>query len=450
MDDENQNSSINVLLVISAAIIVIVGGGWFLLDGDSGSAPTVVRPQSLVEATVPTAAPAAEPTAAPLAAAPASADEPAVPEKPEEPEEPRAQVDADLRKARLAAEADILTDPADRSALHYYGRVLTAAPGHEVATAELNAVLGRLAVSSSGLLADQRYREAYALSVKVASIRPDHALVNEVQQTLDQLSGGYVTEAMQLAEAGDAEAALATLAQAESLPGRNRQYFQAVKDSIADLLKTKADAQAELIETEKAAAALETAAWMESVRGAISEGRLISPADNSAVSFINLRTADDEIAVQLRQEVFTAILADASSDLEAGALDRAGELLEAAVEIRADSTEVDELGASLEQAYVDRESARVLPMNEFVRLTTVPAEYPRRAEERGISGWVEVVFTVTPSGDTADIAIASAEPEAVFDEPAVEAVEQWTFEPRQYRGQTIAQRATAKLVFRIQ
>ena len=437
MDDENQNSSINLLLIISAAIIAIVGGGWFLLDGDSGSAPPIARQEPLVETGAPAAAQAEES----LPAAPVAA---------EVPEEPRVQVDADLRKARLAAEADILTDPADRSALYFYGRVLAAAPDHEVATAELNAVLGRLAVSATGLLADKNYVDAFALSVKVSSIRPDHALVNEVQQTLDQLSGGLVTDAMQQAESGDAETAMATLAQAESLPGRNRQYFQAVRDSIIDLLKTKADAQAELVETEKAEAALETAAWMERVRAAIGDGRLISPVNESAVGLINERNADDEIAAQLSQEVFSAVLADASSDLVAGALDRAGDLIAAAADIDADSPEIDDLNAALDQAYVDRESARVLPMTDFVRVKTVPARYPRRAEERGISGWVEVVFTVTPTGDTADIAVAGAEPESVFDEPALEAVEQWTFEPREYRGQTIAQRATAKLVFRIQ
>lgn len=449
MDDENQNSSINVLLIICASLIAIVGGGWFLLDGDTGdrsTPPGVARNAALVappvsdevgDVAMPAETPATQPETIVVTPEPA-------------PTAATAQVDADLRKARLAAEADILADPSDSSALYYYGRVLEVEPGHEVAVAELNAVLGQLAIRATGLLAEERYEEAYELSNKVARIRADHALVNEVQQTLDQMSGELVTTAMQLAETGDGETALATLAQAEALPGRNRQYFQAVKDSIADLLQASAEAQAELVESQKAAAALATANWMEKVRGAIGEGLLISPSGSSALDFLAEREDDDEFGQQIRQELISAVLAEAGASVEANTLERAEELLGAATTLAADAAQVDELQASLDQAYIDRESARVLPMTEFKRVNTVPATYPRRAEERGISGWVEVEFTVTPSGDTADITVAGAEPESVFDDPAVEAVEQWTFEPREFRGQTIAQRATAKLVFRIQ
>ena len=395
MDEENQNSSINVLLVICAALIAIVGGGWFLLDGDTGgdSPPGIARESMATAALV---NPEVMPETRDDAEAPPAMETIVVKPEPAA-EEPAAQVDADLRKARLAAEADILAEPNDSSALFYYGRVLAAEPQHEVAVAELNAVLGQLAIRATGLLANERYREAFDLSNKVSQIRPDHALVNEVQQTLDQMSGDIVTAAMQQAEAGDGEAALATLAQAESLPGRNRQYFQAVKDSISDLLQAKAAEQAELIESQRAADALATATWMEKVRGAIGEGRLISPAGDCAVELLGEREAEDEFSTQISEELFSAILADANADIDEGRLDRADELLSAASRLNSDSTEIDDIRASLDQAYISRESARVLPMTELKRVKTVPAAYPRRAEERGISGWVEVVFTVTPT-----------------------------------------------------
>ena len=89
-------------------------------------------------------------------------------------------------------------------------------------------------------------------------------------------------------------------------------------------------------------------------------------------------------------------------------------------------------------------------MEELVRLNVVAARYPRRAESRGISGWVEIMFTVTPTGETSDIDVAGAEPLEIFDDSAIEAVEQWTFEPKEFRGRTISQRAIARLVYRLQ
>ena len=89
-------------------------------------------------------------------------------------------------------------------------------------------------------------------------------------------------------------------------------------------------------------------------------------------------------------------------------------------------------------------------MTELVHVRTAPARYPRRAQQLNLSGWVEVFFTVTPTGKTADIEIKRAEPESVFDRAAIKAVEEWAFQPVEFRGQVISQRAAAKLVFRIE
>ena len=88
--------------------------------------------------------------------------------------------------------------------------------------------------------------------------------------------------------------------------------------------------------------------------------------------------------------------------------------------------------------------------NEFVQLKSVQPRYPRRAHQRNQDGWVEVIFTVTPSGDTANIQVSRSEPKSVFERAATDAVEQWEFEPVQYRGHVISRRAAARLVFRVE
>ena len=89
-------------------------------------------------------------------------------------------------------------------------------------------------------------------------------------------------------------------------------------------------------------------------------------------------------------------------------------------------------------------------MADLVRLKTIPARYPRSAQRRNVTGWVDVLFTITPSGETSDIEVRDAEPESIFNQAAIDAVEQWEFQPVEYRGQIISQRAGARLSFKLE
>lgn len=432
MQDESQNTSITILLVICIAVLASIGIGWFVLD--SGDDPEPVADPGLPSEAAPLPTPVVEEESV----------EAVVEESPD------AAVDTDLRKARMAAEADILTSPFEQSALYFYGNVLKADPRHEVANAEVDAVLGRLAGTAADYLAAPDYAAAFNLAQQVAAVRPDHSLVNNVQQTLDQYSGELVTQAMAFAEAGDEASARETLAQAAALPGRNRSYFRAVGESIDDLLQAREAAEQQRVESEQLAAVRETGEWMEKVRSAIAAGRLVAPAEDCAFSYLSERDAEDEITLQLRQELFSAVLAEANANIGIGELELAETLLASATDIDEESEELGQVMDSLENAYFDREADTILPVTSLNRLTMVPAEYPRRAEERGVTGWVEIEFTVLPDGNTSGISVAGSEPKRIFDASAIKAVEQWTFEPREFRGQLIAQRSVARLVFKLQ
>jgi TonB family protein len=60
----------------------------------------------------------------------------------------------------------------------------------------------------------------------------------------------------------------------------------------------------------------------------------------------------------------------------------------------------------------------------------VSPKYPRAAERRRLSGFVEVAFTVNPDGSTGDFSVVNAVPNDVFNASARKAVRQWSFEPR--------------------
>jgi protein TonB len=67
-------------------------------------------------------------------------------------------------------------------------------------------------------------------------------------------------------------------------------------------------------------------------------------------------------------------------------------------------------------------------------LVRVNPEYPRRALERGIEGWVHVRFTITAAGTVKDVVVVDSEPKGVFDEAAVKAVLRWRYNPKVENG----------------
>ena len=423
MKEQKDNSSLPILLAISGTVLLIVAIGWFLLDQDT---PTQIDPsqsQSVIMQETTSATPASD--------------------------VPVSDIDANFRKARLAAEADILAYPPEQSALYFYGRILAAEPDHAVAKAELDAVLSRISRMVTDHLAAAEFRDAYALALLVAKIRPGHPLVHEVQQTLDDSASELVAQAMQHTQDGNDEDATAALVAAEALPGRQSDYFAAVRDSISEIQESRKAAKLIKIESTKRAAAQANKDWVDKVRNAIDSGQLITPPGDNARDYLVAWSGSDEQKEQLTEELVAALVTESKMNIGLGQLPITEMLLDAADELSGDDAELVELRDSLERAYIEAEANRVISTNELVRVKTAQPRYPRRAAEHFITGWVELTFTVTSAGETDDIEVSQSEPESVFDEAAIRAVEQWIFEPRVFRGQRMNQRAGVRLVFRL-
>ena len=429
MTEQNDNSSLPLFLVLTAVVVVIVAGGWFLL-GQQEAAPS-------------------EPANVPEVTAETPPQAPAVDETPAK-DKPRKDLEAELRKARLAADADILAFPADQSALHFYGRVLTAEPHHAVANAEFDAVLARISLQVAELLAANNYDNAYRLASQVAKHEPGHQLVQDVQQTLNDSAGALVEQAIQHAQTGNDADAEAVLATAAALPGRNPEYFSALRDSITEIQQSRIAAEQNQLQEAQQAAASAEAAWLAQFRNAIASGRLISPPGDNAREHLNAEEVPDAQIDQLTSELVAAIIASCQDNIEMNRLSDAEVLLSVANELDEDEARTAGLQNSIDAAFIEAEKNRIRPLKELVRLNTAPARYPLRAQRLGYSGWVEVMFTVTPTGETTDIEVSNAEPESVFDKSAIDAVSQWTFMPLEFRGQLISQRAIARLAFQLE
>lgn len=71
---------------------------------------------------------------------------------------------------------------------------------------------------------------------------------------------------------------------------------------------------------------------------------------------------------------------------------------------------------------------------DYLPIVKVAPIYPRRAQSRGIEGFVIVEFTVTKTGAVRDAVVVNAEPESIFDRAALDAVLKFKYKPRVVDG----------------
>ena len=416
-------SSLPIILGIASAIVVSASGGWIVLDNKTS-------PEAVEE-------PIAQTPLANLSLRTSESDS-------------SIDIDAELRKARLSAEADLLVSPPEQNALYFYGRVLTAEPGHRVARAELDALIALISLIVDDHLAANEFDEAYDLALSVSRHMPDHPMVVDIRNDLNEYAADLVADATRLAKEGEDDEAMATLSALEGLPGLSTDYVDAAQQVVLEAQQTRLAAEQEVRDAEQAAKEKADADWQQRISDAIAAGELLTPEGNSARDILDERDVEAEIKDSLAAELQAALIAAGRDSLEAGEVSDAEAYLLAASDFAGDDDALELLRTDVEQALIEKEGSAIVALAEFVRISTEPARYPDRASKRNIAGWVDVAFTVTATGQTSDIEILRAEPANIFDDSVIDAVQKWTFVPRQYRGQPIDQRTAARLVFNLE
>jgi protein TonB len=71
---------------------------------------------------------------------------------------------------------------------------------------------------------------------------------------------------------------------------------------------------------------------------------------------------------------------------------------------------------------------------DVVPLVRIEPDYPARAAQRGIEGYVVVKFTITAAGTIKDATVVDAQPKDIFDSAAIEAVSRWKYKPKVLGG----------------
>jgi TonB family protein len=183
----------------------------------------------------------------------------------------------------------------------------------------------------------------------------------------------------------------------------------------------------------------------------MADGRLLTPSDNSAKHFAGVlaRLDANNAATRRARAVLSAeLLSRATQSIEGLDPEAAGIWIDEAEALLGGSDAgVVKARDALTGQLIAMESAKPVPASALKIATYVAPEYPQRALERNLEGWVDIEFTVGTDGRTRNINVTAASHETYFRREATEAVTKWQFEPRVFMGRTIEQTAYTRMRF---
>ena len=71
-------------------------------------------------------------------------------------------------------------------------------------------------------------------------------------------------------------------------------------------------------------------------------------------------------------------------------------------------------------------------------LVRVEPEYPPRAKQQGVEGYVDVEFTISPAGTVQNPVVIGSKPAYIFDRATLRAVRRWRYNPKMEGGVPVA------------
>ena len=386
MEDQNDQSG-DRLLWLAAGGIAFMGLAWLVVEAP-WSAPEPAAPFDDIATALPDPiTTAVQESVALVAAAPVSSDP--------------------LHMAQMALDAGMLIEPSEYSAWTLFGRVAASAPDNEAAQDGLEQVATALLQRGNAALEQGRYEDARQIVTTIEQRLPAHL-------GLAQLSADITR-----ATAPPPPVVVA------ARPAREVVVNEPVPIGPIPAMNT-------------------------AFRDAMAQNSILQPAGTSAIDLVNEMVAiapDHEMTNAARELLVTEMLDRSKQSIEALDMRSAQTWIDSAAPLAADSGSIDRAQNVLTQHLISAETARILPASEFTQVYSTAPTYPRIPLERGIEGWVEIEFVVTPFGTTENVTITDASHDRYFREEAIAAVTEWRFEPFVFMNRPIPKRAHTRLSF---
>jgi TonB family protein len=394
----------DLLLWVAGGVIAAVGVAWLVIlqpwagspEAAAATAPTV----TLAVADVP------PPTEEPLANAETTA------------------LDNPLRMAELAYDAGMLVEPEEYSAWTLYSKVIKSDAGNAAALEGLAKVADDLVRRGETALEQGRFDDARSTVERIRAVLPEHegakALADKIWPDV-------------------------------GVAARNAEVEQPFKPELPEQQPLPKVAPVQVGPQAPARPPVDPLVEMnEAFERAMDASRLLTPVDQSAKHYIEEMVAakpDHELTQRAQLRLAGEFLSRAKQSLEALDTEAAAIWIDEAEGLGADPEGVRGARSSLAFQLVAMESAKPVPASALKVATYVAPEYPQRALERRLEGWVDVEFTVGTDGGTQDVTVVSASHDSYFRKEATAAVEKWRFEPRIFMNRPIEQRSYTRIRF---
>lgn len=312
------------------------------------------------------------------------------------------RLDEVLAQANARLDQGMLVAPSNDNARYYFEMVLNNDPGNTAARQGLNVVASKLVLQAREQIDAGNFDDAEALLIDARRLDPSSSDLAASTAALSDARQRRAQEIQAARERAAEERAAAERAAAEQAAAERATAERAAAEQVA----------AEQVATEQVATGAAAAAAL-----AAAEEPTSGPEPQ--------QTAAVQPPVQQPQpgEAGSSIAVAGSGD---------------AVE------------TSRSEAQPSPAQSSPVAVSTLKRTKYVAPRYPRGAQRRGVSGWVDVLFTVDIDGSVSDVSVRDSNPGDTFVNSAINAVERWEFEPVIEDGVAIQKRVAVRMMFAIE
>ena len=191
--------------------------------------------------------------------------------------------------------------------------------------------------------------------------------------------------------------------------------------------------------------------YLELAQSRLAQGKVTEPDNDSALFYVNqLRAADPKNSslAQIGSAVQGQILDRARVALDAGDTEKSEALAQMAAGLGA-SPDVDALNDRIRQRKAAKGDLLQMPEQSLTRLNKLDVQYPTRALQTGVEGWVEIGYSIGPDGSVTNAKVLNAMPAKVFEASATKAVSHLRYQPVVQGGKAIAVGTQVRIVYRV-
>jgi TonB family protein len=415
------------------------------------------------------------------------------------------RLDAQLKQAEAALQRGELASPPGRNAVDLFRGALELDPGNTLAKGGLVRVADRLLTAAERALTTGNVDDARRMVAVAETLTPATArgafLTMQIERERERaaLTRAQDSDAQDKQEKGAtySRLALARLrsgALIEPPEDNARFYLEAAGKLIPDdpaLADTRRTLQKALLDRASVAAsagnAAETERWLanaddagaaradlaairralkdteigaradkmtsltQSFTNALAAKRLLQPATDNAkaylLSMINTDASHPAVA-SARQSLGNALLGEFRGALTRGDLAAAGTWLNEARSIGFAGDDLKIADGDFSTASTKAAAlTNVVGERTLERLEYVAPKFPAATRNRGVTGWVELEFTVQADGSTGNVVVTNSSPRKTFDDAAITAVSQWRYKPVMRDGKIVEPRVAVRIRF---